>query len=286
MVERGSEVKVGAVVVIAILIAGFGVSWLSEVRFKGQHYEVKAYFHDIGGLREGDPVTVLGIRKGKVQGIHLIGDKIEVAMLLENDVHLKKDVQAFIMDVGMMGDKRMYLNPGSSPDPLPSGQPIQGTLSVGLTETIARFGMVAVRAEEILATLQEKVVSEENVKAVRTSLDNLQAATTGLRKLVDENQGDIRASVKDFRVASGEMRKMSETSQPRIEATLTRLETASSRLDSLMAKAQSDKGTVGKMLNDKTLYEDMKRTAADMDDLVKDVKANPKKYFTLTVFGK
>jgi phospholipid/cholesterol/gamma-HCH transport system substrate-binding protein len=91
---------------------------------------------------------------------------------------------------------------------------------------------------------------------------------------------------KDFKVASSEMRKIAEGSQPRIETTLTRLESASSRLDSLMTKAQSDKGTMGKLLNDKTLYEDMKRTVADVDDLVKDVKANPKKYFSLIVFGK
>jgi phospholipid/cholesterol/gamma-HCH transport system substrate-binding protein len=121
---------------------------------------------------------------------------------------------------------------------------------------------------------------------VRTSLDNLQAATTGLRKLVAENQGDIKASVTDFRAASGEMRKMAETSQPRIEATLTRLETASSHLDSLLAKAESDKGTFGKLLNDKTLYDDLKNTVADVDDLVKDVKANPKRYVTISVFGK
>jgi phospholipid/cholesterol/gamma-HCH transport system substrate-binding protein len=286
MVERGSEVKVGAVVVIAILIAVFGVIWLSEARFKGQHYEVKALFNDTGGLREGDGVTVLGVRKGKVQSIRLVKDKIEITMLIERDIQLKKDARAFIVDMGMMGDKRMYLTPGSSPNPLPPGQPIEGTLSVGITETIARFGMVAVRAEEILVTLQEKVISEENVKSVRTSLDNLQVATADLRKLLEENQGDIRTSVKDFKVASTEMRKIAEGSQPRIETTLTRLESASSRLDSLMAKAQSDKGTMGKLLNDKTLYEDMKRTVADVDDLVKDVKANPKKYFSLTVFGK
>jgi phospholipid/cholesterol/gamma-HCH transport system substrate-binding protein len=180
----------------------------------------------------------------------------------------------------------MYLLPGQSPEPLPPGQPIQGTLAVGITETIARFGMVAVRSEEILATLQEKVVSEDNVKAVRTSLDNLQVATTGLRKLVEGNQADLNASVKDFRVASGAMRRISEKSEPRIDAALARLETASARLDSLMAKAESDKGTVGKLLNDKTLYEDMKRTVADVDDLVKDVKANPKKYLSVSVFGK
>lgn len=286
MVERGSEVKVGAVIVIAIVIAVFGVTWLSEARFKGSHYEVKALFNDTGGLRVGDPVTVLGVRKGKISDIRLEKEKIEVTMLLERDIKLKKDARAFIQDVGMMGDKRMYLLPGQSPELLSPGQPIQGTLAVGITETIARFGMVAVRSEEILATLQEKVVSEENVKAVRTSLDNLQVATTGLRKLVEGNQADLNASVKDFRVASGAMRRISEKSEPRIDAALARLETASARLDSLMAKAESSQGTVGKLLNDKTLYEDMKRTVADVDDLVKDIKANPKKYLTISVFGK
>lgn len=286
MVERGSEVKVGAVIVIAIIIAVFGVSWLSEARFKGNHYEVKALFNDTGGLRVGDAVTVLGVRKGKVQGIRLEKDKIEITLLIERDIQLKKDARAFIVDVGVMGDKRMYLSPGQSPEALLPGQPIQGTLSVGVTETIARFGMVAVRAEEILATLQDKVVSEENVKAVRTSLDNLQVATTGLRKLVEGNQADLNASVKDFRVATGEMRKISEKSEPRVEETLKRLESASARLDSLVAKAESSQGTVGKLLNDKTLYEDMKRTVADVDDLVKDVKANPKKYLSISVFGK
>jgi phospholipid/cholesterol/gamma-HCH transport system substrate-binding protein len=146
MAERGSDVKVGAVVVIAILIAGFGVSWLSGARFKANHYELKALFNDIGGLREGDPVTALGIQKGKVQSIRLVGNKIEITMLIEKDVHLKKDAQVLIVDVGVMGDKRMYLVPGQSPEPLPLDQPIQGTLSVGITETVARFGLVAVRA--------------------------------------------------------------------------------------------------------------------------------------------
>jgi len=91
MRDVSTEIKVGMVVIAAIVILLYGIIWVKGYQFTVGHYDYTALFPQVGSLSIGDPVSVLGVRKGDVKAIKLSDDRVSVTISLASDVKLKTD---------------------------------------------------------------------------------------------------------------------------------------------------------------------------------------------------
>jgi phospholipid/cholesterol/gamma-HCH transport system substrate-binding protein len=113
MSRRKVEIKVGALLIVALLLLFSGYTWYSGYRVGKTGYNVRVHFPDVTGLLPGDDVRVAGVKKGKVESISLEGKVVEVKLWLDSDVELYEDASFSILDVALIsGTKYIAVIPG------------------------------------------------------------------------------------------------------------------------------------------------------------------------------
>lgn len=279
MTTRRIEAIVGFVVLSAIALLIFGMLWLNRIEVGRSKYRVKVSFEDAGGLRPGDPVTVSGLEKGKVKSIDLRVDRSGVIVLvdLESDVRLMKDAQFWLLDASMMGDKRIAVNSGSSTEPLDLSTVREGYRSPGLIETTVKLGNLAQEAGDLLDRLKRDLATPENVRSLGQAVRNINQATAQMSAMATENRKALRETVRDVNL-------LVTPNREKLDSTIQALSRASLAMDSISRKINSGQGTAGQLVNDRELYDDLKKTSKELHALIADIKANPKKYLTVKVF--
>src|ERR1041384_4882979 len=114
MDKKKVNLKVGITVIISVLILLYGVAFLKQFRLDLHENDLSVYFENTNGLKEGDPVSVNGVAKGKVKTIALQGDSVKVDFTLSKDVELKKDYTVQVAMIELMSGKQVLISPGRS----------------------------------------------------------------------------------------------------------------------------------------------------------------------------
>lgn len=279
MNKRHNETIVGLVVLSAIALLIIGLLWFNRVDIGRKSYLVNVAFGDAGGLRNGDPVTVSGFDKGKVKSIKLNRDKpgVIAVLMVDHDVVLKKDAQFWLSDASLMGDKRIAVYPGSSTQPFDASQTVEGNRSPGLMETMVQMGSLANEAAQLIGKMKNDLATPENIKNISSALKNLDQASQQLSLMASQNRAAITETVKD-------VNKLISPNKEKLDSTIQYLARASAKMDSIAGKINSGQGTAGQLVNNKELYEQLNKTNKDLQALIADIKANPKKYLTVEIF--
>ena len=279
MSKRRNETIVGMVVLSAIALLIIGLLWLNRVDIGRQSYLVSVAFEDAGGLRGGDPVTVSGFDKGKVKSIALNPAKpgVIAVLMVDHDVALKKDARFWLSDASLMGDKRIAVYPGSSSQPFDPSQTVDGDRSPGLMETMVKMGYLGEEAAKVVTEMRKNLATPDNYKNVSLALKNLNTATAQLAAMASENRAALKETVRD-------VNQLVSPNKDKLDSTIQHLAKASANLDSIAGKINSGQGTAGQLVNNKQLYEQLSKTNKDLQALIADIKANPKKYLTVEIF--
>jgi phospholipid/cholesterol/gamma-HCH transport system substrate-binding protein len=240
---------------------------------------VRVAFEDAGGLRVGDPVTVSGIDKGKVKAVALRRGKpgIVAVMQVDNDVELKRDAQFWLLDASLMGDKRIAVYAGAAAQPLSPADTIEGLRAAGLMETAVKLGNLGDEAGKLVQRLNKDIATPENTKNIGIAIKNLTSATAQLNAIATENRAALKNIVRttDHLITPNEAK---------LDSTIQNMARASANLDDIARKINTGQGTAGQLVNNKELYDELAKTNKQLQDLIADVKANPKKYLTVKVF--
>ena len=274
MSRRTVEIKVGALVIVAVVVLFAGYTWYSGYRLGKSGYNVRLHFVDVTGLMPGDDVRVVGVKKGRVEAIELKGRDVEVVLWLDNDVQLYQDADFSILDVAMIsGTKYVAVMPGTSSVALDLSKPARGKPSAALA-----LGNVADLSEslnDLVKVISGSLLTEDALATTRETVENLNALTKELVKLLSENRRNLTAGVKAFKSASEKLDSIVGSEE--FKGTVA-------RLDTLTQKLNSGDGSLAKMLNDPGAYDEMKETLKAAKELLEDIKANPKKYINVEIF--
>ncbi len=278
MTTRRIEAIVGFVVLSAIALLIFGMLWLNRIELGRHKYMVQVHFEDAGGLRPGDPVTVSGLEKGKVKSIVLRQDRpgIIARLQLDSDIRLGQDAQFWLVDASMMGDKRIAVYAGSSPQPLDLTRPAEGFRAPGLIETTVKLGNLAQEAGELIERLKRDLERVYNVRSLGQAVRHINQAAAQMSTMAAENRRALHQTVRD-------VHQLVTPNREKLDSTIQALSRASLALDSISDKINRGQGTAGQLVNDRELYDEMKRASKELQMLLADLRANPKKYFTVKV---
>lgn len=298
MTSKTIELRVGLIVILAIAILVIGIIWVKGIRFNQTRYTYTVIFPNVGTLKVGDPVSVSGVDKGKVKKIKLYQGDVLVTLDLESDVVLKKDARFTVKNIGLMGERFIAVQTGYSDTLLDLSQPIRGDYDTGVSEVMGRMGEMIGQLSRLVGNLEGALGTKGSRESLMEIIKNLKKVSQNLNALLDRNKGKFNQTLDNLSYSSAELKKIIDDNKQKLQTTVdnfgeasvkldnivTALDTISISLKKLTSKIEGGEGTLGQLVNDTTLYEQIKKTTQHVDDLILDIKKNPKKYLKVTVF--
>ncbi len=292
------EIKVGVTVIIAAVILFFGIIWVKEYRFNAERYDYAVLFPNIGSLEVGDPVSVLGVKKGEVQRIGISGNNVLVTFNLTKDIRLMTDAKFTVMNIGLMGERFINIEPGVSSESLDLSYPVHGFYDTGIPEVMGMMGAAIDEIRHLIAVLEGTVGTPAATTSIKNIIDNLETVSTEFRSMTLENKDKMSRAIDDLSASAATMRQFADSNEEKMQGIIDnmsgasddfsviagRLDTLSASISRLVADLEEGRGTLGKTLKDEQLYEKLLKSVSDLDTLVTDIKANPKKYIHFSIF--
>jgi phospholipid/cholesterol/gamma-HCH transport system substrate-binding protein len=297
-VNRGLEFKVGLTVLTAIAIAIAAIVWLKEITLHAQKRVYIVAFPSTGGLAASDEVQVNGMRKGQVRDMRLSGDRVLVDVELESDVTLTHDSRVAIRDVGMMGEKVIAIELRSTGGAYTARDTVPGIYESGISEVMGRVGASIDAVTALVNDLHDVTQEIKGGGELGTTIRDFAATSHELRAVVTENRAQMTQTLRNFSDASRTAKSLTTDREQQLREAMDHFSSAaekmdrlSGRLDSLRASVQtlttrvnSGDGTLGKLVNDQRLYDDLSTSVTSLKVLIEDIKKNPRKYFKVSVF--
>ncbi len=294
MRKVGSEVAAGVAIFAAFILFIAGFLFLKNTALKAGKYKVHIQFTDVTGLERGDPVSVSGLRVGRVTAFSLEGDQVIVEVELEPEATLSRDSRAVIKSLGMVGEKFIDIVPGSAVARLEGGDIIAGEVS-GDLEAITGKAEVLIEEAQALLTQVRQAFSTVLDRSAQASLNQTIKDFGSVAATLDQNSAHMERTFANLDELSTNMNDMLATRRSKLEGSVDNLHTASNRLDSIagnldsslislkaiLSKMENGDGTAGKLLSDDEMYNNMRDLTAELDALVADMKKRPQRYINL-----
>jgi phospholipid/cholesterol/gamma-HCH transport system substrate-binding protein len=289
--SRSTEVKVGIGVIVAAIVLVAGVMWLGEFRFSRKYANYTVYFTEVGGLGEGDPVTVSGLEMGKVELIELEARGVRADLLIEEAAVLREDLSVEIRSIGLMGEKYIYISPGTSGAVIPPGTVIDGDYKADIPEIVAGMGDIMDDMKAASQSLRRIVQGMEGESTLGESLAKLNEVSDEILMVLKENRTDIRSTTKNLKSVSQDLSEVVGGKKEDMKKSIDAFSRAAGRLDTLtvslkdlVRSVEEGEGTLGMLIKEKKLHEQMEATLQSLNDLIADIKAHPERYITIEIF--
>ncbi len=297
MATNNIELRVGLVIIMGLAIFIGAIIWIQGYRFGKHNFEVTAVFDEVGNLSKGDPVNVSGIRKGKVKDLNLVDEGVIVSFILSSDVQLKRDATATIKNIGLMGERFLAVTQGKAPEPYDLSVPMRGLYDIGIPEVMGRMGEMITEMRNLVHSLKGSIASEENLDKFTATISNFENLSHSLSDYMERNRANLDKTAQNFLKASADLKKIARDNAVRIDTVMSHVDGATRRLDTIITNLEyvatsarefaqnlnEGDGTLQLLVDDRRLYDDLRKTADNIDDLINDIRANPRKYINFTV---
>lgn len=311
-----NETKIGALTAIAITIMILGFNFLKGKTLFGSSHTLFAKYTNVQGLASSNPVMINGLQVGTVYSISTDKNmkEILVNMTLTKDVNIPVNSYATIRN-NPLGTTTVEIKLGDATQYLPKNDTIRTQISAGIMEEAVQeirpvLGQVknAVKSLDSVLMTVTSVVDPAAKNNIRSILENLSKTTAGLTEssaslqiLLNTQTGALAKSLNNVSSFTGNLANNNEKlnavmtnldkattnlSNLDLEKTLNTLNGTIGELKSTIGKLNSNNGTAGLLLNDTKLYNNLTATANKLNLLLDDLKTNPKRYISFSVFGK
>ncbi len=300
------EVRIGIFTLLMIAGAWGGIRFLSGVDMFNSNHDIYASYNDVSGIQNASPVFIHGVKVGSVTDIELDKESCNVTLRLNisGKYNIPSDSKAEIFSNGLMGGKAINIIMGSNSSYLTTDDTIETGYQHDMFERaeseIADLKQmvdgVTSELEQTLATLNKIMVNNaEHIGAVAANMD---ALTANLSALVDSENGDISRIVSGFADVSQTLGNNAMnidsivlnintiTSQMASAELSSSLKNTLDNLATMTSQLSAEGGTLGKMMNDEELYDNLASASANLDSLLFDMKDRPDRYINVSVFGK
>jgi phospholipid/cholesterol/gamma-HCH transport system substrate-binding protein len=278
MSERKIEIIVGLFVSVAVLGLILGVVWGKNFQFFSNRQHLNLLFDNVRGLETGDPVVVRGLERGGVERINLNDQDVEVRIWFEPDVRLYSDFYAIIETKEIMGGKQITLYPGTSGKPAVITDPVKG-------EVQGDFNSLFAQADNLFSEL-DTLLHETRDLLTNTKIENILAhieiTSEQTRSLISEIRQPLISSVKQIESVSE--RFHSDSTAAKMAGLISKLDSAAVAFHKISLRIEDQEGTLGKLVRNKKLYENLINTTERLDSLLVDIKKNPRKYIHVSIF--
>jgi phospholipid/cholesterol/gamma-HCH transport system substrate-binding protein len=305
-----NETKVGALTAIAIVVLILGFNYLKGKNLTERNDELYAVFPSVKDLAVSNAVYINGLQVGKVAKMHEKDKNLSgiiVTITLTKDINIPSNSVVTISSVLLsstaldivLGDSKVYAKDG---DTLATKDNISvmGELTKSINPAINNANKTLVELQMLIEKLSA-IVDPRTQTNIQGIIASLNSTSVSLERLLNEKNGVLARSLNNFESVTGNLAKNND----KINNTLSNLDKASSnfanlkldeavqslrntmaKLETTVAKIDSKQGTLGLLLNDSKLYDQLLLTNRSLTILLDDLRVNPKRYVNISVFGK
>jgi len=292
--KKRDEVLVGLVITVAVIVVVLGSLWLARGGLS-KGYPLYVKFPWGAGLKQGQPVLLVGVNVGYVDEVELHQDGILVTTLrIVKSYQVPLTSKAAVVPNGIFGDQAIALTP-SRPDPrsFKPGDTIPiGPSTPGIAEITSKADSVMRSVNAITMALQSEMVASGGIHDLRNTIAATNRLVNDFASIAAEQSRQLSATMTSLRRAT------SAIDPAKVDSTVNNLRTSSAnlaeisgqlketsgKLDLLLAKVDSGPGSVAKLINDPGAYNDVRGVLQRMDSLLADIKKNPKRYINVKIF--
>ena len=300
------EIKVGFLAVLGIMMSVFSYNYLKGINLFDKNRKFIVKYEKVDGLSVSNPVTMNGFKIGKVQKINFNSKntrELLVDIIIDNDVIFPKTSLAELYETGLIGGKAIAIIPDYKNDSTIAldGDYLKGVIKPGLTELVnqilpqvqLQIEAVMKNAEIVLQNINT-LFDDETKKELKSSIEDFSNLTSSLSetsdeisKLIANNSENLTNSLSDFRSASNNIKSITDSlNSDDIKSMTTNLNSLVNNLNSITTSLKNSEGTAGKLINDKSIYDNLEDATNQLNRLIEDIKLNPSRYINFSVFGK
>ena len=295
------EIKIGILAAVCIFLLFFGLNFLKGVNIFSPTNSYHGTFVNLHNLEEQAAVYIRGHKVGQVDNIHYDFTRdsaFTVDISINRDIVLPQGTQMALVSDGLLSGMAIELQlPEQSTftnDQLPiaKGSFIPTIYVPGLMESvqgelIAHVDAAIQSVDSLVASLQLQVQGD-HLKNTLSNVDRVTSDLTGvsadLKRVVNTRVPTI---VNNADKAFANLNEItSDLQKADLAATVARVDTAVDGINTFIADVRSQEGTLGQLIYNKSLYDHIDATVVSADSLLVDLKAHPKRYVQVSVFGK
>ena len=274
--KLSNELKVGILVSLAIAILFVFTFMVGNLPFFKGGYYIKVKFNFVEGVDAGAPVRLAGVKVGNVTDIRLPAEDNMVTLTLwfGDNVRIRNDSRFYLNTLGFMGEKYIEIDPGISSIFLKPGDLVEGEKARRLEEIIKQGGEIAQEANKIVKSVR-KFTDE-------ISLQELELAVSDFRSVINTLQKNISPFLSNLNIAASDIKDITSGSKEDIRSTISKLKETLNKLDKtvenlnmILDGVEKGEGSVGVLLKDKKVAEDLKEIIANFKVFSLDVKDHP-----------
>lgn len=312
-----NETKVGALAAVAITLLILGFNFLKGRNLFSNSHRIYAKYANVSGLAQSNAVFVNGLQVGTVYDIKPLDksiDTILVTLNLTKDIDIPDNSIASIK-TPPLATAEVDIAMGNSSTMLHLGDTIRSQATPGLLDNVLKtvdpvltqVSLVLHSVDSVLNKFSDILDpnTKNNLRSVIAGFNNDAAALTvtinRINGLLDKESGSVSKTMDNLNSFTGNLAKNNDALTGTLQnlkkttdqladgdlgKTLHQLDSSTAALQGILTKLNGTSGSVGALLNDKTLYNRLNSTVRSINTLVDDLKVHPKRYVNISVFGK
>ncbi len=288
------EVKVATLAIVSGTILYLGFNFLKGTDILSSTNTYQVIYPSIDGLTVSNPVLINGLNIGRVSAIQLDQDhnnQLLVSLEIDKEIKLGDSTIAYLSNNGLLGSKAIKLNIGQNSVFYEDGALLRGAKEMGLAD------MVAAKATPVVEHLDSAIVKVNALLGALPNdklalvINNLESATSDLKKIM---KNDAPVITGNFAKLSDSLLRTEAQLKPLIrkfsafadslnhlelQATVAKANQAMGNLNEITRKINAGEGTLGALVTDKSVYNNLNKALASFDSVMVDLKYNPNHYF-------
>ncbi len=306
-----NEVKVGILATISIVLLVLGYNLLRGKNVFSRDNVFYVRYDDAGGVAPAGSVLYKGMKVGHVIDIKMATDasgKIVVALAINRDVNIPKGSTATVISPDIISPKAILLEFTASKEYYTEHDTLVAKISrKGLEEVQTKAEALIVSLDSAINSISSVFNSEtrlnlqKSIKSIQTTLNTLDMATAKVDIMLNENvsrldrifsniesiTANLEQNQDEINIILTNLAAISDTvRQSEISATIMQAKETLEELRVVIEKINSGEGSLGLLVNDDRLYNNLEASSKSLDSLLTDFKSNPDRYVQVSVFGK
>ncbi|MEM9833026.1 MAG: MlaD family protein [Bacteroidota bacterium] len=313
--KLSKELKVSLLAIVAAVILFLGVRFLKGTEVFSRFNTYYVVYENIEGLTTSNPVMINGYKVGQVMSIKLLqeqGNQLLVTMNIEEKVLLGTGASTSLVSSDLLGSKALYLKVGNIGQPIRDGDTLQATTEQGIVERVQAQALpIAEKLDSTLARVNQILGANDqsdmsniigtlvgDTTSISSAVSNLEGTTQSLNNILQQNERGLSATIANLELLTRQLSDPENGLGPllaklnqkidslQVQSTLEQFELIAKNLNDITTKMNNGEGSMGKLLNDDSLYTNLNSTARNLDLLLIDFRENPKRYVHFSVFGR
>ena len=298
------EIKAAFFVLSSILLFIFGFNFLKGSSLLDKQKTIYAVYDEVDGLLVGANVMINGLSIGNVVELDFLpsSTKIIVTLKVKDKLNFSSKSTASIYETGVLGGLAISIDPIFDRQSIvKTGDTLNSSVRPGLTElinrqieplsrqlqsTITSVDSIFTGASNILNSQTQEEI-KESIKVLTSAIKAINSSSIIIEKTLTDKNSQINNTIDNFEKISSNLSEVSgELNSFGLSNLLSNLEVSVDGISSIVNKLDSDKSTIGKLINEDEVYNNLNSSIESLNSLIIDIKENPKKYVHFSVFGR